>query len=76
MQCSIVHPPPNSASRWQADGKVLARTLDEERHSALHFAAARGKPELVKALVQAGAEVNLPDRAGGFLDGWLDPRRQ
>uniref|UniRef100_A0A1D2AE17 Chromo domain-containing protein n=2 Tax=Auxenochlorella protothecoides TaxID=3075 RepID=A0A1D2AE17_AUXPR len=48
----------------KADGKVLARTLDEERHSALHFAAARGKPELVKALVQAGAEVNLPDRAG------------
>ncbi len=45
-------------------GKVLARTLDENRRSALHFAAALGKVDLVRNLVHNGAEVDLGDKDG------------
>lgn len=45
-------------------GKVLARTLDENRRSALHFAAALGKADLVRALVHEGADVDLGDKEG------------
>jgi signal recognition particle protein len=45
-------------------GKVLARTLDENRRSALHFAAALGKVDLVRALVHNGADVDLGDKEG------------
>lgn len=51
-------------------GKVLARTLDENRRSALHFAAALGKADLVRALVHYGADVDLGDKDGGWA-GWL-----
>lgn len=45
-------------------GSVLSRTLNEERRSALHFAAALGKAELVKKLIREGAEVDLGDIEG------------
>ena len=45
-------------------GEVLARTVDENRRSALHFSAALGKPALVQSLAGAGAEVDLADREG------------
>lgn len=45
-------------------GAILSRTLNEERRSALHFAAALGKAELVKKLLDAGAEVDLGDIEG------------
>ena len=45
-------------------GPALARTCDENRRSALHFAAALNKPALVARLVAEGAEVNLADREG------------
>jgi hypothetical protein len=45
-------------------GKVLARTLDDNRRSALHFAAALGKADLVRALVHNGADVDLGDKEG------------
>lgn len=48
-------------------GKVLARTIDENRRCALHFAAALGKAELVEALVRSGADVDLGDKDGGSL---------
>ena len=56
-------------------GPVLARTVDENRRSALHFAAALGKPKLVQRLAEAGAEVDLADKEGeschwfSFLQG-------
>lgn len=43
---------------------VLARTVDENRRSALHFAAGLGKAPLCQKLLQAGAEVNLGDKEG------------
>ena len=47
-----------------AGGEVLARTVDADRRSALHFAAALGKAQLVEELLGAGAEVDLADREG------------
>lgn len=45
-------------------GTVLSRTLNEERRSALHFAAALGRAELVRRLIREGAEVDLGDQEG------------
>ena len=45
-------------------GPVLARTIDDGRRSALHFAAALGKADLVTRLLQVGAEVDLADKDG------------
>ena len=45
-------------------GPVLARTVDESRRSALHFAAALGRAQLVTNLLAAGAEVDLADKEG------------
>lgn len=45
-------------------GAVLSRTLNEDRRSALHFAAALGKADLVRRLVKEGAEVDLGDKEG------------
>lgn len=45
-------------------GAVLSRTLNEERRSALHFAAALGRAELVRRLIREGAEVDLGDQEG------------
>lgn len=45
-------------------GTVLSRTLNEDRRSALHFAAALGKADLVRRLVNEGAEVDLGDKEG------------
>jgi len=45
-------------------GPVLARTVDESRRTALHFAAALNKAELVQRLLAAGAEVDLADKEG------------
>jgi signal recognition particle protein len=45
-------------------GPVLARTVDENRRTALHFAAALNKAELVQRLLAAGAEVDLADKEG------------
>ena len=38
--------------------------VDENRRSALHFAAAMAKPELVTRLLKSGAEVDLADKEG------------
>jgi signal recognition particle protein len=43
---------------------VLSRTLNEDRRSALHYAAALGKADLVKRLIKSGAEVDLGDKEG------------
>ena len=43
---------------------VLSRTLNPERRSALHFAAALGKADLVRRLIKSGAEVDLGDMEG------------
>ncbi|KAL4422282.1 hypothetical protein ABPG75_008479 [Micractinium tetrahymenae] len=48
----------------EGGGDVLARTVDENRRSALHFAAAMGKAELVARLLKAGGEVDLADKEG------------
>jgi signal recognition particle protein len=45
-------------------GPVLARTVDDNRRTALHFAAALNKAELVQRLLTAGAEVDLADKDG------------
>ena len=45
-------------------GPVLARTIDDGRRTALHFAAALGKAQLVQNLLAAGAEVDLADKDG------------
>ncbi len=45
-------------------GAVLSRTLNEDRRSALHFAAALGKADLVRRLIREGAEVDLGDKEG------------
>ena len=45
-------------------GPVLARTVDDSRRTALHFAAALNKAELVQRLLDAGAEVDLADKEG------------
>jgi signal recognition particle protein len=45
-------------------GPVLARTVDENRRTALHFAAALGRAALVSRLLSAGAEVDLSDKEG------------
>jgi signal recognition particle protein len=45
-------------------GPVLARTVDDSRRTALHFAAALNKAELVQRLLAAGAEVDLADKEG------------
>lgn len=44
--------------------EVLARTLNPDRRSALHFASALGKADLVRRLIKAGAEVDLGDMEG------------
>ncbi|KAL6760393.1 hypothetical protein V8C86DRAFT_2555004 [Haematococcus lacustris] len=43
---------------------VLAQALDENRRSALHFAAALGKQDCVRLLLEAGANPNLQDKDG------------
>ncbi|KAL4419209.1 hypothetical protein ABPG77_000603 [Micractinium sp. CCAP 211/92] len=48
----------------EGGGDVLSRTVDENRRSALHFAAAMGKPDLVTRLLKAGGEVDLADKEG------------
>lgn len=45
-------------------GPVLARTVDDGRRTALHFAAALGKAQLVEKLLAAGGEVDLADKDG------------
>lgn len=52
------------AQMLQTGGPVLARTVDDDRRSALHFAAALGKAQTVKRLLDAGAEVDLADKEG------------
>jgi len=44
--------------------EALSAVVDENRRSALHFAAALGKPACVKLLAEAGADVNLQDKEG------------
>ena len=44
--------------------EVLSRTLNPDRRSALHFAAALGKVDLVRRLIKSGAEVDLGDKEG------------
>ncbi len=44
--------------------EVLSRTLNPDRRSALHFAAALGKADLVRRLIKSGAEVDLGDMEG------------
>jgi len=48
----------------EGGGPVLARTVDDSRRSALHFAAALGRVNLVRALLAVGAEVDLADKEG------------
>ncbi|PRW45505.1 signal recognition particle 43 kDa chloroplastic [Chlorella sorokiniana] len=48
----------------EGGGDVLARTVDENRRSAVHFAAAMGKAQLVQRLLAAGGEVDLADKEG------------
>ena len=48
----------------EGGGPVLARTVDEARRSALHFAAALNRPALVRRLLAEGAEVDLADKEG------------
>lgn len=43
---------------------VLSRTLNPDRRSALHFAAALGKADIVRRLIKSGAEVDLGDTEG------------
>lgn len=38
--------------------------MDENRRSAVHFAAAMGKAQLVQRLLAAGGEVDLADKEG------------
>ena len=51
-------------SMLERGSAVLARTVDDARRSALHFAAGLGKPDIVRRLLQAGAEVDLADKEG------------
>lgn len=51
-------------SMLEGGGPVLAKTVDDARRSALHFAAALGRAELVKRLLDQGAEVDLADKEG------------
>eukprot|EP00887_Chlorella_sp_A99_P004095 scaffold23.g4095.t1 len=51
---------------------VLARTVDENRRSALHFAAALGKAELVARLAKAGAEMKQRGTSRAYLLRWED----
>jgi signal recognition particle protein len=48
----------------QGGGPVLARTVDDGRRSALHFAAALGRADLVRRLLGEGAQVDLADKEG------------
>jgi len=43
---------------------ILANTIDENRRSALHFSAAVGSVDCTNLLIQAGAEVDIPDLEG------------
>lgn len=43
---------------------VLANVVDENRRSALHFAAALGNVEITKYLIDAGADIDLQDKEG------------
>ncbi|KAK9828851.1 hypothetical protein WJX72_002407 [[Myrmecia] bisecta] len=45
-------------------GQLLAQTVNADRRSALHFAAAIGNANCVRMLCQAGAEVDLGDKEG------------
>lgn len=51
-------------SMLDGGGPVLAKTVDDARRSALHFAAALGRAELVERLLEQGAEVDLADKEG------------
>ncbi|EFJ47094.1 hypothetical protein VOLCADRAFT_105313 [Volvox carteri f. nagariensis] len=44
--------------------ELLANVVDENRRSALHFAAALGNADCTRLLVEAGADVDLQDREG------------
>ncbi|PNW84345.1 hypothetical protein CHLRE_04g231026v5 [Chlamydomonas reinhardtii] len=44
--------------------ELLAHVVDENRRSALHFAAALGSAECTRLLVEAGAELDLQDKEG------------
>ncbi|KXZ42883.1 hypothetical protein GPECTOR_113g295 [Gonium pectorale] len=61
--------------KWKADvdamikmlaggRELLAAAVDENRRSALHFAAALGSVECTKLLLEAGADPDLQDREG------------
>jgi hypothetical protein len=45
-------------------GATLSRTVDAERRSALHFAAALGRAPLARRLLAEGADANLADKDG------------
>lgn len=44
--------------------EVLSQVVNERGQSALHFAAALGRPDLVRLLLEAGADGNLQDKDG------------
>ncbi|KAG2427506.1 hypothetical protein HXX76_012439 [Chlamydomonas incerta] len=44
--------------------ELLVHVVDENRRSALHFAAALGSAECTKLLVEAGADLDLQDKEG------------
>lgn len=52
----LSHPSPPAPYAWPA--------VDENRRSAVHFAAAMGKAQLVQRLLAAGGEVDLADKEG------------
>ncbi len=45
---------------------VQMPAVDENRRSAVHFAAAMGKAQLVQRLLAAGGEVDLADKEGAW----------
>lgn len=56
-------------ARLEGGGPTLARTVEEGRRSALHYAAALGRVEVVKRLLAEGAEVDLADKDGERCPG-------
>jgi len=60
-----------AVERMLKDNSELARTVDSEGATALHYATFHGHRELVELLQQAGADINARDKVHGATPaGW------
>ena len=58
------------------DTKAFIDWVDDECHTALHRAAAGGHEECVRLLVEAGAEIESPNKSAMFISAFFESKQE